>query len=319
MSLHPRHNTPPQTKGIMQPKDHSSRDLPPKTPQHKSIHEAWRGFQEEASKLNAQIQPFFQAQQKLCESARPIFDGLEKLQSSFTEFQHNSSILAKAFTPLDKQQLEKIKQIFTYLQEVHEKLPARTRQALLTIGKHGWFFDSQIRADAIWELETALEKGNTKEAEEALSNYYRGNIEPIKNRITSLFPKRKRILNAAFQAHHDKCFELSIPTFLIQSDGICQELFKIQLFKLRTDGRPISELVNQIGISGTWEPFLYPLTQMLPISARPNERGEHFTALNRHQVLHGEDVNYPSEINSLKSISLLNYIAVVLNKNTNPD
>ena len=34
--------------------------------------------------------------------------------------------------------------------------------------------------------------------------------------------------------------------------------------------------------------------------------------LNRHQVLHGEVVDYGTEENSLKAISLLNYCATVL-------
>ena len=34
--------------------------------------------------------------------------------------------------------------------------------------------------------------------------------------------------------------------------------------------------------------------------------------LNRHEVLHGESVDYGTEINSLKAISLLYYIASVL-------
>mgnify|MGYP001564484260 CR=1 FL=1 len=41
-----------------------------------------------------------------------------------------------------------------------------------------------------------------------------------------------------------------------------------------------------------------------------------FSALNRHQVMHGESVNYGSEINSLKALSPLNYVAVVLQEAT---
>jgi hypothetical protein len=36
--------------------------------------------------------------------------------------------------------------------------------------------------------------------------------------------------------------------------------------------------------------------------------GEAFTALNRHQVMHGESWNYGTEVNSLKAFSFLVHI-----------
>jgi len=38
----------------------------------------------------------------------------------------------------------------------------------------------------------------------------------------------------------------------------------------------------------------------------------HWPALYRHAVLHGESVDYGTEINSLKAISLLQYVSGVL-------
>ena len=42
------------------------------------------------------------------------------------------------------------------------------------------------------------------------------------------------------------------------------------------------------------------------------ERESLMNVLNRHEVLHGESVDYGTEINSLKAMSLLYYIASVL-------
>ena len=58
--------------------------------------------------------------------------------------------------------------------------------------------------------------------------------------------------------------------------------------------------------------LLSPLSQPLPISASKHERDESFNELNRHQVMHGESLGYGTEINSLKAISLLNYVTQVL-------
>ena len=58
--------------------------------------------------------------------------------------------------------------------------------------------------------------------------------------------------------------------------------------------------------------LLSPLAQTLPIGASKHERPEDFTELNRHVVLHGESLDYGTKINSLKAISLINYVAHVL-------
>ncbi len=58
--------------------------------------------------------------------------------------------------------------------------------------------------------------------------------------------------------------------------------------------------------------LFYPLTIPLPISASEYERATLPEVLNRHAVLHGESLDYGTEANSLKAISLLYYIGSVL-------
>ena len=47
---------------------------------------------------------------------------------------------------------------------------------------------------------------------------------------------------------------------------------------------------------------------MVPLRSPEFRRGESFTGLNRHSVFHGESVDYDTERNSLKSVSLLAYL-----------
>jgi len=58
--------------------------------------------------------------------------------------------------------------------------------------------------------------------------------------------------------------------------------------------------------------LLSPLAQILPISASQRERQDGTTALNRHMVLHGESLDYGTKANSLKAISLINYVTQIL-------
>jgi len=193
-------------------------------------------------------------------------------------------------------------------------LPKHTQVALLTLGNHGWFFDLEMPMPFLWELEDALNEGNITEAEAALVDYFRENLQSIEHRFTAKFPHRAKIINSAFNAHKRGEYELSIPVFLAQTDGICYEVIDQHLFmRIRGEKMPRTAIyVDSIASDTFRHALLSPLSQPLPISASQNERDKSFNELNRHQVMHGESLDYGTEINGLKSISLLNYVAQVL-------
>lgn len=198
-------------------------------------------------------------------------------------------------------------------------LPENIQAALLTLGNHGWFFDLEMPMSFLWELENTLNEGEITEAEVALVEYFRENLQSIENRFASKFPHRAKIINSAFNAHKRGEYELSIPVFLAQTDGICYEVINQHLF-MRKRGekkpRPSTAIyVDSIASDTFRHALLSPLSQPLPISASQNERDNSFNELNRHLVMHGESLDYGTEINGLKSISLLNYVAQVLRLN----
>ncbi|GIV65173.1 MAG TPA: hypothetical protein DCE76_07100 [Anaerolineaceae bacterium] len=193
-------------------------------------------------------------------------------------------------------------------------LPEHTQVALLTLGNHGWFFDLEMPLPFLWELENALNEGDTTEAETALVDYFRENLQSIENRFTAKFPHRAKIINSAFNAHKRGEYELSIPIFLAQTDGVCYEVINQYLFmRVRGEKKPSTAIyVDSIASDTFRHALLSPLSQPLPISASKNERDKSFNELNRHQVMHGESLDYGTEINGLKSVSLLNYVTQVL-------
>jgi len=69
--------------------------------------------------------------------------------------------------------------------------------------------------------------------------------------------------------------------------------------------------VDQITNDTFMAAILSPLAEILPINASENERPRNFNGLNRHMVLHGESLDYGSKVNSLKAISLINYVIFV--------
>ena len=196
--------------------------------------------------------------------------------------------------------------------EAFRKLPTRTREALLLLGKHGWYFDPEMSLPDLWALKVAIDEGEHPEAETTLMEYFESHLTEIEQSIVTKFPHRSHLIRAAWDAHRRGEYVLSIPVLLAQTDGICKETVDKYLF-MKKDKKPeTASYVDQIAADCWRAAVLSPLAETLPIGASKRERTEGFTSLNRHTVLHGESLDYGNKINSLKAISLVNYVAHVL-------
>lgn len=289
-------------------------------------------MQESAKRIHEQFAPVFKQQKKLRESLRPFWDAQKSLQKSFEPFLESQRRLRKiaATIQIPKIPFEEIARItqpaiefqkqirnlfspaFEQLQKSFRELPSRTREALIALGNHGWFLDLEMPLPELWRLKEALVEGSVKEAEESLVEYFKDKVHEIEESIIDKFPHRQKMIRAAFSAHERKEYELSIPVFLAQTDGICNEVVKQHLF-LKRNKKPRTAIYVEKIASDTYQAaLLQPLAQTLPIGASEHERSEDFNELNRHMVLHGESLDYGTEVNSLKAISLINYVSHVL-------
>jgi len=198
-----------------------------------------------------------------------------------------------------------------------EKLPEGTRRALVLLGRHGWYISLRMPMSAFFELGSQIQRGNCAETDQWMINFYESNVEFIKNDIQNKFPHRSQILECAFGAHTRGEYELSVPVLLAQADGICHELIGVQLYS-RRDGQPrTSDFVEQLTINALTAALMEPLRVPLPISASVADRQSAdypSSSLNRHQILHGEVVDYATQTNSCKAISLLWYVATILQR-----
>jgi len=204
------------------------------------------------------------------------------------------------------------------LQFFFEKLPGRTQNALLNIGKLGWYFDMNMPLSSLWTLNDGSINENFDEIEEALKDYFESRTTEIEKTVVESFPKRREFIISAFNAHKRQEYELSVPVFLSQTDGICKEVTNKYLFiKNRSKQPEIADYVEQ-SITDTLEKaFFSVLTLTLPISQSQKDRSLDFKGLNRHMVLHGESLDYNTQINSLKAISMLNYVVYLLKNDEN--
>lgn len=81
--------------------------------------------------------------------------------------------------------------------------------------------------------------------------------------------------------------------------------------KIPQTANKIEQLTKHASVSVIFELFFVNL----PISANRTERREQGIddrVLNRHTIIHGESVQYDSEINSLKAISWICYVVKTL-------
>jgi len=200
------------------------------------------------------------------------------------------------------------------LQKYFSNLPECTQAALLKLGEYGWYFDLRLSILEIQDLVDALSDGNIEEAESALVEHFENSLHEIEEDISKKFPLREKLIKAAFNAYRRQEYDLAIPVLLAQADGICKEATGKYLFiKERGRTRPeIASYVDQVDEGSYEAALLSPLTKTLPVNASTRERADAFNALNRHQVLHGESLDYGSKINGLKAISLINYVAWIL-------
>jgi len=255
-----------------------------------SVFEEWQKI---IALIKVQVPPIFE---KLKESLKPIIEVIIEAQKT----------VQKAFIAIPPE-------LWATLIESLQKLPSRVQEALLLLGNHGWYLDKEMSLPDLWELTHTLSEGNIAEAEAWLTEYYEKKLNAMEDSISKRYPAREKFIKASFGAHRREEYELSIPVLLAQADGICKEVTGHYFFRKegrKQDRRPSTAIyVEQITSDTIMKAFLRPLAQTLPIGASERERDVDFDQLNRHMVLHGDDLEYDTKTNSLKAISFINYVA----------
>lgn len=211
-------------------------------------------------------------------------------------------------------------QFFEELAEFAKKLselPERNRKALQNLGEEGWFLHPDMPFDFLFKIAHLLIE-DPNDASKWLCDFFRERLNNIEQELIEAYPHRKRLLCDAFGAHQEGKYSLSVLVFLAQADGIFSEKSSerksLFIYEQRKDA--VQEHASQV-VGCFNATYLYPLEVSLPLWMSERQRETsigNFTGLNRHQVLHGESMDYDTEENSLKVISLLYYLHWVLSR-----
>lgn len=230
--------------------------------------------------------------------AQQFWDGIKSIGSVLHE-------VGAIFYKFIQEHQEEIKALAKYIENFEEIHSGLWKAA----AENGWFPNDFISID----FERYVAQGK-----EILDTYMFHELNPITNEIhASLiesFPERKHILDVAFELHNQKNYIAAIPLFLSQTDGICAQ--KIGSYLFTEHDKRIEKIQQYIEKSPEKTVILAPILQNTQFGASIS-KGKKLKdkAPNRSGILHGsrKHLDYGTEINSLKCISLLSYVSTIFN------
>jgi len=290
-----------QTRPLADLHDQLVDRLRPMVNVHAQLAEQLRPVCEVHERLVDQLRPMMEFHDRLIEQCRPL---TEQLAQSFEPWVRQMADIQASLGP----HLGQIERAF-------RELPARQQRALTTFALNGWYLDSELSLPDLWDIEGLFDAGDCESAHTRLCEHFDARLDKIEGDLVAQFPGRARLLKAAFKAHRQGDYALSVPPFLSQADGICDDILGEQLYARHQNGKPkIADRMSLDTASLIRAALLYPLTQPMPISANRLERAGKIDLLNRHAVLHGEALDYDTKINSCRALSLLVYVSWALKK-----
>lgn len=187
----------------------------------------------------------------------------------------------------------------------------------------GWCITLSFNHFLIVYLGDALSARDHATVDAVMAEFTRREVPGIERRLYERFDARKPVLADAFDAHRSRKFTLSVPVFLAQADGIGREILRVsrQFFsrsrRLEALERKTEDFVLFGHPHSVPDPYRMLIDQLrfrLSVAEDTDERSRRqqaepwFGPLNRHAVLHGNESDYGTEVNSLRCILFLEHL-----------
>jgi len=246
--------------------------------------------------------------------------GLTQLGKNFSIF---SESISKQINEFIEKNLDAILQFQNYVYEIYTQVPEALKNIIQNLAYLGWYISKDMDLKEIILLSEFITNKEYDKLDNYMCNFIESKLDQIEKEIIQKYPNRKKIIQSAFCAHKKSVYELSVPVFLIQADGICNELLGVSLYnkykpKMKEDpnqeirvltAKEIEQYVhNRIIMSALVE----PLRNISGLNVSTEYKNQYPIILNRHEIIHGIDHNYANKEKSFQTITLLNYLSSVV-------
>lgn len=141
-----------------------------------------------------------------------------------------------------------------------------------------------------------------------LETYRLNDFEELRDMVSRWFDqpefaKRKHILEDALDAHIRGQYTLTVPVLFTQIEGIAKHITNVKPTKKNAFGRAIKKLKSRTDAEFNRSPELVLWWKLAEGAFRKNK-----TYLPRHDIIHGINVTYATEANSLRLFLLLDVL-----------
>lgn len=238
--------------------------------------------------------------------------GRPAFQAAVRSFAHGVRDFVSKLKPM----LSALGSAAIFLGNVMLRIPPELRSSVVVLANRGWFFDPNMPLSEMWRAKRMIDSGKPEEADALMAAHFETRFDAIEAELVATLPHRASKFKSGFAAHRRGEYDLSILAFMSQADGVCAELRGGHFFLTDRATRLPEAAAYAVGIAENFVDELahLALIERLPIREQMRKRlANGSTGLNRHAVMHGESLDYDTRENSLRSLSLLNYVALGLN------
>jgi hypothetical protein len=251
------------------------------------------------------------------EQSKQIQEGIAKMILSLELLNKQ---LYPTFADLNKKyeaisgSIKKLSELKPNFQEVIKVILEEAPENIKTLADFGWYLPLTSSIFLTYDWAKYIKSKHSGIVDKKMKELLDIHFEELFEEITLFYPHRLKPLEAAFKAHNNEDYFLSIPVFLAQSDGICKEITQNQLFGGKQKKGSKEHFPNTLD----WVNSLQNDSKVLDAFLEPLRHKEglnkHFSKIDnigftRHSVLHGENNTYGTEINSYKAMSILFYVS----------
>ncbi|QQL44055.1 hypothetical protein [Sulfuriroseicoccus oceanibius] len=198
---------------------------------------------------------------------------------------------------------------FTQIAEGFQRIQKAFPEDIRVLSQNGWFISFwHTPITGLTPVAHLFSNGDAEQGHEAMCRHFSDVLDGVEEDLVKRNPRRAEILTKAFRAHRDQDYELSVPVFLAQADGIASEMLGVSVYTRHSSKRKkMAEAIEQLDPKGLEDPMLRLVIGDLPITASTTSEEYSDKSLNRHAIIHGIDVSYGTKLNSYRALSWLQY------------